>query len=266
MDPLEAVKVEQDTSAVEDYAAPGQSLWSFAIQRARFVYQSEHGSDVNQEVLFKTLLYEINGFLIEIKNFLSDVIKNTEGDKIDALIESILSIANQTKLEINSDVSTYQDDTLFSPFEEVLEVPYQQNVKQEYLDDLLLPLPEDLIDYEDPEDIEAKPDLGILQKKPTSKTRSPKGTKRKYTCDKCGQSWANRSGFSYHNQKGKCVQEQKWIRWTRGRPLCIHPDCSGKEFSQAALMNHIIEAHSTPETSVCSKPNFHIFEFHENPF
>ena len=78
-----------------------------------------------------------------------------------------------------------------------------------------------------------------------------------------------RKGLVYHKARGKCSQEPRWIRWTRGRPICIHPDCLGKqdvEFTYSAMMRHIIEEHNTPETSVsclnfCIKTSRNLFLF-----
>lgn len=262
MNSCESVKIEQNSCLEKDLSPANQSLWSLAIQRARFVYQNQLGHDLSYGDLVKTLLHEVNGLLIEVKNLLRTIqipdadLNESASNKIDSLVEAILSYANQTELKINSDV--FQEDSLFSPFEEVLEIPRESQVKQEYIDDILA---EDFIDYED---INEKTE----KEKPTApkKKRSGKRSKRKYACEKCGRSWCHRSGLSYHSRKGKCVQEQQWIRWTRGRPLCIHPDCSGKEFSNAALMNHIIEVHATQETSVILNLNFVIFALKKPTF
>lgn len=76
--------------------------------------------------------------------------------------------------------------------------------------------------------------------------------KKEFKCDKCGKTWAYRKGLTYHKSKGKCSQEPRWIKWTRGRPLCIHPDCQGGDtaYTYTALMKHIMDVHSTPANSV----------------
>ena len=59
---------------------------------------------------------------------------------------------------------------------------------------------------------------------------------------------------SYLQSVGKCTP--KWIRYSaknKNRIRCVHPDCADKKelnFTYAGIMKHIIDLHTSQETSV----------------
>ena len=80
--------------------------------------------------------------------------------------------------------------------------------------------------------------------------------KKLFKCRLCQRSFSYREGLHTHKKTCKGpTNENRWIFWGKGGtpPLCIHPDCAGKEeskFTAASIKKHIMNVHATPENSV----------------
>jgi hypothetical protein len=223
---------------------------------------------MNQPQMTKVMLREVNHLLVEVSSFMKSCCVPYSGNEltafdIDGPVSMGVTSEKSMRMQINDSLPDLYADTLFCPLTTEMQVP------------LPYYMPDDFEDFDDDDDDEDDDDdnntsndsvVERLQvkmeeteemedKKPLFHVPIKLDAKnqRRYMCDKCGKSWAYRKGVAYHKAKGKCSLEPRWIRWTRGRPLCIHPDCAGRpdvEYTYSAMMRHIIDVHATPETSV----------------
>ena len=82
--------------------------------------------------------------------------------------------------------------------------------------------------------------------------------KKLYKCRLCKKTFSYRGGLKTHQKTCQGpTDEIRWIFWGKGGtpPLCIHPDCAGKEgvkFTYASIKKHCMNVHATPENSVSS--------------
>ena len=225
-----------------------------------------------KSMLTTILLKEVNVLLAEVEKFFKECCEPTANDEKDILEvdgKIAFTLSNESFIRVQMRKSEPQPyaETLFRPLSNEMQVPLpyympthepedddndldayfaaNDDIKHE-ANDILSEL------IEENDEKSSFPDISVtLHPKSASAKSSDK--QNRYRCDKCGRSWAYRKGMVYHKARGKCSQEPRWIRWTRGRPLCIHPDCHGKqnvEFTYSAMMKHIMDEHTTPETSV----------------
>ena len=246
------------------------NLWSLLVMKTRFSYQKEYGPKMNKLLMTQILIKEINGFMDQVNKFIRETLNIYSYKNESFELKKNLSFGSPTiNLQLRKSLPIEYNTTLFRPLPDIVQIPipYYRPDGDKYFDIECLDDIKNLTKMEVETDVTKSvnmkdtifktEELHMNEQSNTEHiitTLDEKTHRKRYTCDKCGRSWAYRKGVVYHKSKGKCSSEPRWIRWkSQGRPVCIHPDCENKEdiqYTYSGIMRHIITTHSCSETSV----------------
>ena len=275
----------------KDPFSSSSNIWELLVKRCRFLIQEEQEySRMNSHLITRILIKEVNELLSNVVTFFQDCCISVEQNEdyvenvleVDGLLINCLPCHPQNlscHYKISNDIPHVYLETLFSPLDNEVE----ENIPN---DNDFLPLaPQVELDVKK----EGNADIKAIKKNKSGKKAKEKlrkvceqcgkdfkttsdlkvhvssvhEKKRPWKCNKCGDTYRNRSGLLGHKkgEYGKCPGKPRNSRKliffgasTGADPKCVHPDCADKNlprFTYAGIMKHVIEFHSPdPDYSV----------------
>lgn len=263
-----SISLEPDCAYKDSSSYP--SLWDILVSRTRLKYDVDFGHEhhIDHAKLCDILCSEVNILLKKVFGLFEECTIPDSNGAVEMRQPLSLCLSSSKniilKFRLKEKLPANFSETLFSPLTDNFEMPIActLSVTNEFLEQSDIKAETNDLDKEQQSTKRKQVAIKGLNYEviqPQRKTRAKKNAKAKlFNCENCGKSWSDKKGIAYHKSKGKCSNEQRWIKWTRGRPICIHPDCLGKpdsEYTCASMFKHIMDEHATPDTSVIWKAN-----------